>query len=71
MPEATITQSAFMTADEVAALLNVQKHTLAVWRCCKRYQLPFVKVGRLIRYRRSDVEQWIENRRKCDVAPAA
>ena len=33
--------------------------TLAVWRCTGRFNLPFVKVGRAVRYRREDVEAFI------------
>lgn len=43
---------------ELLALTNPK--TLAVWRCTKRYALPYVKFGRTIRYRRKDVEAFIE-----------
>jgi len=46
-----------------AALLGVSRATLAVWRCTHRYNLPFVKVGRLVRYRAADVAAFIESRR--------
>lgn len=51
-----------LTVDEVSALLNIRPQTLAVWRCTRRYDLPFIKVGRLIRYRAADVEQWPQGR---------
>lgn len=47
---------------EAAALLNATAGTLAVWRCTGRYSLPFVKVGRLVRYRRADLLEWLESR---------
>lgn len=29
---------------------------MSTWRCTKRYPLPYVKVGRLVRYRETDVD---------------
>jgi excisionase family DNA binding protein len=28
-----------------------------------RYKLPYIRVGRSIRYRRSDLQAWLEGRR--------
>lgn len=54
--------SKLLTTDEVADILGVDPHTLAVWRCTGRYDLPYVKTGRLVRYRRPDVDAFIEKR---------
>ena len=48
------------TPVEASEILGVTTHTLAVWRCEKRYGLPYVKVGRLVRYRRADISDFIE-----------
>ena len=50
--------------DEVqaAVTLDVTPGTLAVWRSTGRYKLPFIKVGRKVRYRRADLEAWLEAR---------
>lgn len=45
--------------DEVAELLGVTPHTLAVWRCEDRYDFRYVKVGRLVRYEVKEVEAFI------------
>ena len=45
-----------------AAVLDVTPGTLSVWRSTGRYALPFVKVGRNVRYRRSDLLAWLEKR---------
>lgn len=45
-----------------AALLDVSPGTLSVWRSTGRYSLPFLKIGRKVRYRRSDVETWMQAR---------
>jgi excisionase family DNA binding protein len=48
-----------LTAEETAEILGVKPQTLAVWRCAKRYKLPYVKLGRTVRYRLDDVESFI------------
>ena len=48
--------------DAAAALLDVTPGTLSVWRSTGRYALPYVKVGRKVRYRRADLLAWLESR---------
>ena len=36
--------------------------TLAVWRCRRKYCLPFVKVGARVMYRRLDLENFLKAR---------
>ncbi len=45
-----------LTPAQVADRLGVSVATLATWRCTKRYPLAYVKVGRLVRYRISDID---------------
>ena len=45
-----------------AEFLGLQEQTLAAWRCTKRYDLPFIRVGRRIRYRISDLEKFLAAR---------
>ncbi len=52
-----------LTPEQAAQLLGVEITTLAVWRCTRRHNLPFVRVGRLVRYDREDLRAWIEERR--------
>ena len=47
---------------EAAQLLGVKEMTLAVWKTNNRYHLPVVKVGRLAKYRYSDLMAFIEKR---------
>jgi len=51
-----------LTPEQVAEILGLKVETLCHWRHKKRYNLNFVKVGRCGRYRRSDVEKFIETR---------
>ena len=42
-----------LTIQEAAEYLGVKPQTLSVWRCTHRYDLPAVKIGRCLRYRKS------------------
>ena len=47
--------------DQVAAMLKVSADTVAAWRHTSRVKLPFVRVGgRIVRYKRSDVQAFID-----------
>lgn len=54
--------SNLLTRKEAADYLGVKEDTLAVWACNKRYILPMVKVGRLVKYKLSDLNAFIETR---------
>jgi excisionase family DNA binding protein len=51
-----------MTPEQAADYLGVKAQTLAVWRSTRRYSLPFVKVGRNIRYRKGDLDKFLQRR---------
>lgn len=40
-------------------MLGVKEATLAHWKCTGRYNLPSVIIGRLVKYRLSDLEKFI------------
>jgi excisionase family DNA binding protein len=51
-----------LTREQAADYLGVAPQTLAVWAMAKNRPhrpLPFVKIGRLVRYRRSDLDAFI------------
>jgi excisionase family DNA binding protein len=48
-----------MTPQEVSRILGITVGCLATWRCLRRYRLPYTRIGRLIRYRRQDLAQFI------------
>lgn len=56
--------SKLLTPDQVGDILGVTPHTLAVWRSEGRYELPYIKTGRLVRYLVEDVETFIRGRRR-------
>jgi hypothetical protein len=49
---------------EACKILDCRPNTLAVWRTNKRYNLPFYKIGRLVKYKISDLEEFIQEGRK-------
>lgn len=51
-----------MDRKSAARYLRVSPGTLAVWDCTKRYDLKPIKVGRSVRYRRSDLDKFLEQR---------
>jgi len=59
---ATLRAADLLSQSQAAEFLNVRPQTLSIWRCLGRYHLPYVKVGRLVRYTRADLEKFIESR---------
>lgn len=49
-----------LTRKEAADFLGLSEGTLAVWKVTKRYPLPVIKVGRLVRYRESDLIAFLD-----------
>jgi len=45
-----------------AEYLGISTGTLDVWRSTKRYAIPFIKVGRLVKYRQSALDTFLESR---------
>lgn len=50
-----------LNAKQTAELLGIRQQTLAIWRMTGR-NLPYVKIGRSVRYKLSAVEEFIEKR---------
>ena len=59
-----------LTATEAAEYLGVTAGTLAVWRSVGRYEIPFIKVGRLVQYKKSDLDAWLEQKTRKNGATA-
>lgn len=58
----TATLPALLTTQELADYLGIPVRTIYAWN----YQgdgPPRYKVGRHVRYRRTDVEEWLENQK--------
>ena len=51
------------TPFDAAQYLGVSPETLGIWRCVGRYNLPFIKMGRLVQYLGRDLREFVESRR--------
>ena len=58
----------FLTTDEVLEYLQVNLRT--VYRLIKAGKLPAVRVGRQWRFRKRDIDAWLENQRTRGTRPA-
>ena len=58
--------SSLLNTEQAADYIGTQPQTLENWRCNKRYGLPYLKIGRLVRYRRADLDAWLSDRRVSD-----
>ncbi len=51
-----------VSRERAAKYLGVAKQTLAVWASTHRYDLPYIRVGRAVRYRIADLDRWLASR---------
>ena len=51
-----------LSRKEAAEILGVKETTLATWHTTNRYPLPVIKVGKLAKYRMSDIHRFLEKR---------
>lgn len=51
-----------MTVDEVARYLKVEESTIYTW--AKKGKLPGIKVGRFWRFKKDDINKWLEEKKK-------
>jgi hypothetical protein len=59
-----ITTEPLLDRKTAAKYLRVSPGTLAVWDCTKRYDLKPIKVGRAVRYRRADLDAFLNTQLK-------
>lgn len=57
-----VSQTELLTTEEAAARMGLRPQTLCVWRTAGRYNLPYVRCGRLIRYRPEDIDAFLRGR---------
>jgi len=51
--------SPLLTPEQAAEYLSVSTRTLANWRCIGSPNIPWLKVGRCVRYRLSDLDTYL------------
>lgn len=59
-----IIHDALLDRKTAAKYLAVSPGTLAVWDCTKRYDLKPIKVGRAVRYRKADLDAFLNTQLK-------
>lgn len=63
-PNNTVDDPLF-TPEQTSAYIGISQATLSTWRCVKRYNLDYIKVGRLVRYRKSSCDAFLQARTIC------
>lgn len=57
-----------LTTKQTSEYLQISVGTLAVWRTNNTYNIPYIKCGGRVRYRKADLDAWLasrETRRAC------
>ncbi len=57
-----------LTTDQLAAELGLHTVTIAAWRMHDGKGPAYVKVGSAVRYRRSDVDAWLDAQTRTSTA---
>jgi hypothetical protein len=57
-----LSESQLLDDRQAASAMTLQPGTLAVWRSTGRVNLPYIKVGRSVRYRVGDIRKFLESR---------
>ena len=57
-----VTATELMKNEDAAAYLGLSEKTLNTDRCTRAIGIPFVKMGRSVRYRLSDLEKFVADR---------
>ena len=68
-----MSDSELLTPQEAAEFLKLSVHTLAAWRSKGQPNgdaLPWIEVGNSVRYRRTDIQAWLDKRTLGGVLPA-
>lgn len=50
-----------ITETEASKKLGISVATLRTWRCTRRVNIPFVKLGKSVRYRPEDLDEFVQN----------
>ncbi|NIR87367.1 helix-turn-helix domain-containing protein [Candidatus Bathyarchaeota archaeon] len=66
--QATLNNKRLLTAEQVATLTGLSRETLAQWRSQRR-GIPYLKIGRAVRYDPNDVQTYLEGCRVSVSAP--
>ena len=59
MSTAATQSTNLLTTRQAAEFLGLSPETLLTWRCTKQVEIPYIKLGKAVRYRREDLEAFI------------
>lgn len=62
MLQQAIQNNSLLSPKQVSEMIGIAEQTLAIWRCTKRYPLPYIKCGRYVRYKYNDVQKFLDER---------
>ena len=57
----------FLNINELSDYLNMRKSTL--YSMVENKEIPFFRFGRLIRFKKEEIDMWIENHREKTIDP--
>lgn len=57
-----------LSIKDVSRILNVRESTLRAWVFQRK--IPCVRLGRLVRFRERDLQQWINENQGVEIGPA-
>jgi excisionase family DNA binding protein len=56
----TLDDNVIVDTDQAAELIATPAKTLIKWRSTGEHNIPYIKIGRNVRYRTADLRAWIE-----------
>ncbi len=59
-----MTQSDFFTVKELSEYINIKEKTIYAW--VSRQVLPYYQLEGTLRFKKSEVDSWLENRKKLE-----
>jgi len=59
--EISLKTDRLLSTEKAAELLSIPAATLIKWRSTGQVRIPFVKIGRQIKYRTTDLKRFIES----------
>lgn len=60
---AIIKKTDLLTTDEAAEMVGVKPGTLVNWRCTKKENIPYIKIGSKVFYKEKDILDWVDQKR--------
>jgi len=56
-----VVETALMTVSELSAFLKISK--LGIYRMVHCQEVPFIRIGRRLRFSKSEIDQWLQKSR--------